>query len=140
MQSKINGPTYDVLVNFEERWLKASKPHGLKKMKKIFDDNLLRIERIPNIMAVSDFTNSESDPEGRQLGMFRYFCYLIMDSHEWLGGWDLSADNLIPMEIALKIASKIKAKERFDAYIVMPMWLEGVPTGAATERILNFTK
>ena len=40
------------------------------------------------------------------------------------------------MEIALKIASKIKANERFAAYIVVPMWPEGVPTGAATQRIL----
>ncbi|PPD90048.1 hypothetical protein GOBAR_DD12985 [Gossypium barbadense] len=40
------------------------------------------------------------------------------------------------MEIALKIASKIKANERFAAYVVIPMWPEGVPTGAATQRIL----
>lgn len=48
----------------------------------------------------------------------------------------LGANNLIPMEIALKIAEKIKANERFAAYIVIPMWPEGVPTGAATQRIL----
>lgn len=46
------------------------------------------------------------------------------------------ADNIIPMEIALKIANKIRANERFAAYIVVPMWPEGVPTGAATQRIL----
>lgn len=46
------------------------------------------------------------------------------------------ANNLIPMEIALKIASKIKANERFAVYIIIPMWPEGVPTGAATQRIL----
>jgi hypothetical protein len=46
------------------------------------------------------------------------------------------ANNLIPMEIALKIAEKIKANERFAVYIVIPMWPEGVPTGAATQRIL----
>ena len=40
------------------------------------------------------------------------------------------------MEIALKIAEKIKAHERFAAYIVVPMWPEGNPTGAATQRIL----
>lgn len=40
------------------------------------------------------------------------------------------------MEIALKIAEKIKANERFAAYVVIPMWPEGVPTGAATQRIL----
>lgn len=46
------------------------------------------------------------------------------------------ANNLIPMEIALKIADKIRANERFAVYIVIPMWPEGVPTGAATQRIL----
>ena len=46
------------------------------------------------------------------------------------------ANNLIPMEIALKIANKIRANERFAVYIVIPMWPEGVPTGAATQRIL----
>ncbi|KAI8020696.1 Phospholipase D beta 2 [Camellia lanceoleosa] len=46
------------------------------------------------------------------------------------------ANNLIPMEIALKIAEKIRASKRFAAYIVIPMWPEGNPTGAATQRIL----
>jgi phospholipase D1/2 len=40
------------------------------------------------------------------------------------------------MEIALKIAQKIRAHERFAAYIIIPMWPEGNPTGAATQRIL----
>lgn len=40
------------------------------------------------------------------------------------------------MEIALKIAEKIRAGERFAAYIIVPMWPEGVPTGPATQRIL----
>jgi hypothetical protein len=46
------------------------------------------------------------------------------------------ANNLIPIEIALKIANKIYANERFSAYIVVPMWPEGNPTGAPTQRIL----
>ena len=46
------------------------------------------------------------------------------------------ADNLVPMEVALKIANKIKANERFSAYIVIPMWPEGAPTSAAVQEIL----
>lgn len=46
------------------------------------------------------------------------------------------ADNLIPMELALKIASKIKAKERFAVYVVMPMWPEGDPKGNTVQEIL----
>jgi phospholipase D1/2 len=47
-----------------------------------------------------------------------------------------SANNLIPIEIALKIANKIYSNERFSAYIVVPMWPEGNPTGTLTQRIL----
>ena len=46
------------------------------------------------------------------------------------------ADNLIPMELALKIASKIRAKERFAVYIILPMWPEGNPASAAMQEIL----
>lgn len=46
------------------------------------------------------------------------------------------ADHLIPMEIALKIASKIRAKERFSVYVIIPMWPEGVPSSASVQEIL----
>lgn len=48
----------------------------------------------------------------------------------------LGADNLIPMELALKIASKIRAKERFAVYIIIPMWPEGVPSSTSVQQIL----
>lgn len=55
MHSKIDGPAaYDVLTNFEERWLRAAKPTGIKKLKSSYDDALLKIERIPDILRVSD--------------------------------------------------------------------------------------
>jgi len=50
--------------------------------------------------------------------------------------FNTGANNLIPMEIALKIASKIKQHERFSVYIVIPMWPEGVPKSKLTQRIL----
>lgn len=40
------------------------------------------------------------------------------------------------MELALKIASKIRADERFAVYIVIPMWPEGVPSSASVQEIL----
>jgi hypothetical protein len=40
------------------------------------------------------------------------------------------------MEITLKLADKIKQKERFSVYIVIPMWPEGVLSSTATQRIL----
>ncbi|XP_058210908.1 phospholipase D gamma 1-like isoform X1 [Rhododendron vialii] len=189
LHSKIDGPAaYDVLTNFEERWCRASKPSGIKKLKMSDDDALLRIERIPDIIGVADAPCcSESDPEGWHVQIFRsidsnsvkgfpkdpkeaihknLICgknvlidmsihtayvkairaaqqfiyienqYFIGSSFNWNSSKDLGANNLIPMEIALKIASKIRAHERFAVYIIIPMWPEGNPTGAATQRIL----
>lgn len=42
------------------------------------------------------------------------------------------------MELALKIAGKIRANERFAVYIVIPMWPEGAPTSNAVQEILYF--
>lgn len=66
MHCKIDGPAaYDVLRNFEERWLKASKPQGFRKLKTSFDDDLLRIERLPEILDISDAPSvSSDDPNG----------------------------------------------------------------------------
>ncbi|GJS78525.1 phospholipase D beta 1-like protein [Tanacetum coccineum] len=50
--------------------------------------------------------------------------------------WGLGANNLIPMEITLKIVDKIRANERFATYIVIPMWPEGSPTSTVTQCIL----
>ncbi|KAJ8565404.1 hypothetical protein K7X08_007980 [Anisodus acutangulus] len=189
LHSKIDGPAaYDVLTNFEERWLKASKPRGIKKLKTSYDDDLLRIERMPEILGISEAPSvSSDDPNGWHVQIFRsidsnsvkgfpkdpkeatmknlvcgknvlidmsihtayvkairaaqHFIYIenqyfIGSSYNWSQHKDVGANNLIPMEIALKIAEKIRAHERFAAYIVVPMWPEGNPTGAATQRIL----
>ncbi|GAU27899.1 hypothetical protein TSUD_159930 [Trifolium subterraneum] len=188
LHSKIDGPAaYDVLTNFEERWLKASKPQGIKKLKISYDDALLRLERIPDVIGINDTPSGDNDPESWHVQIFRSIdsssvkrfpkdpreatgknlvCgknvlidmsihtayvkairaaqhyiyienqYFIGSSFNWSQHKDLGANNLIPMEIALKIAEKIKANERFAVYIVIPMWPEGVPTGAATQRIL----
>ncbi|CAH9096948.1 unnamed protein product [Cuscuta europaea] len=189
LHCKIDGPAaYDILTNFEERWLKASKPHGIKKLKISYDDALLRIERMPEILGIFDIPCVSGDsPEGWHVQIFRsidsnsvkgfrkdskeatmknlmrgknvlidmsihtayvkairsaqHFIYIenqyfIGSSYNWSQYNNLGADNLIPMEIALKIADKIRAHERFSVYIVIPMWPEGNPTGAATQRIL----
>ncbi|KAL3723680.1 hypothetical protein ACJRO7_035793 [Eucalyptus globulus] len=62
--------------------------------------------------------------------------YFLGSSYAWPSHNDAGADNLIPMELALKIASKIKANERFAVYIVIPMWPEGDPKSAAVQEIL----
>uniref|UniRef100_M8BAU5 Phospholipase D n=1 Tax=Aegilops tauschii TaxID=37682 RepID=M8BAU5_AEGTA len=66
--------------------------------------------------------------------------YFLGSSFQWDSHRDLGANNLIPIEVALKIANKIYANERFSAYIIIPMWPEGNPTGAPTQRILYWQK
>ncbi|KAJ0968817.1 hypothetical protein J5N97_021694 [Dioscorea zingiberensis] len=189
LHSRIDGPAaYDVLTNFEERWLKASKRHGIKKLKRSFDDALLKIERISDIIRMNDSQYlNDNDPESWHVQIFRsidsnsvkgfpkdpklatsknlvcgknvlidmsihtayvkairsaqHFIYIenqyfLGSSFNWETNKDLGANNLVPIEIALKIANKIKANERFSAYIVVPMWPEGIPTSTPTQRIL----
>ncbi|CAA3025109.1 phospholipase D delta-like [Olea europaea subsp. europaea] len=62
--------------------------------------------------------------------------YFLGSSYAWPSYKHAGADNLIPMELALKITSKIRAKQRFVVYIVVPMWPEGVPTSASVQEIL----
>ncbi|KAI4995574.1 hypothetical protein ZWY2020_035477 [Hordeum vulgare] len=193
LHSKIDGPAaFDVLKNFEERWLKSSKRSGAKKLSKSCNDTLLWIERIPEIAAIDDDVYSnDNDTERWDIQVFRsidsnsvkafpkdpreatiknlvcgknvlidtsihtayvtairaaqHFIYIenqyfLGSSFQWDSHRDLGANNLIPIEIALKIANKIYANERFSAYIVIPMWPEGSPTGSPTQRILYWQK
>ena len=64
--------------------------------------------------------------------------YFIGSSFAWPSYKEAGADNLIPMELALKIVSKIRSRERFAVYIVIPMWPEGVPSSGAVQEILYF--
>jgi phospholipase D1/2 len=56
--------------------------------------------------------------------------------------WDRDQDceclHLIPMEITLKVVSKIRARERFAVYVVTPMWPEGIPEGDTVQAILHW--
>ncbi|KAJ4843492.1 hypothetical protein Tsubulata_029123 [Turnera subulata] len=62
--------------------------------------------------------------------------YFLGSSFAWPAYKEAGADNLIPMELALKICSKIRAKERFAVYVIVPMWPEGVPSAASVQAIL----
>lgn len=76
LHSKIDGPAaYDVLQNFQERWLKASKRHGIKKLGKSYDDALLSIERIPDFISINDAIYfSDNDPETWHVQVFIVSC------------------------------------------------------------------
>lgn len=65
LHCRFDGPAAcDVLRNFEERWLKASKRRGHQKMNFSYDDSLLKLKRIPDIMGLDEAaTVTEGDPE-----------------------------------------------------------------------------
>ncbi|KAK7310995.1 hypothetical protein RJT34_08831 [Clitoria ternatea] len=62
--------------------------------------------------------------------------YFVGSSFAWPSYKEAGADNLIPIELALKIVSKIRSKERFAVYVVIPMWPEGVPSSTSVQEIL----
>lgn len=62
--------------------------------------------------------------------------YFLGSSYGWPSYKNSGADNLVPMELALKVASKIRSGERFAVYVVIPMWPEGIPTAASVQEIL----
>jgi hypothetical protein len=53
--------------------------------------------------------------------------YFLGSSHCWESDRHAGATHLVPIEIALKIVSKINDGERFMAYIVIPLFPEGAP-------------
>ncbi|KAG5534526.1 hypothetical protein RHGRI_022598 [Rhododendron griersonianum] len=185
LHCRIDGPAaYDVLINFEQRWKKATKwtELGIRLKKKAHwhDDALIKIDRISWILspqysvskhnthiAEDDprvWVSKEDDPENwhvqnlicsknmvidrsiqtayiqaiRSAHHFIYIenQYFIGSSYAWPSYKEAGADNLVPMELALKIANKIRAKERFAVYIVIPMWPEGDPNSAVLQEIL----
>ncbi|KAG8047179.1 hypothetical protein GUJ93_ZPchr0008g12284 [Zizania palustris] len=48
-----------------------------------------------------------------------------------------AAMHLIPKELSLKLASKIRAGESFRVYVVIPMWPEGEPESATVQATLD---
>lgn len=64
--------------------------------------------------------------------------YFLGSSFAWQEYKDAGANHLVPIELALKIVSKIKAKEQFAVYVVIPMFPEGVPTSPSVQEILFF--
>ncbi|KAF4398107.1 phospholipase D alpha 4 [Cannabis sativa] len=66
--------------------------------------------------------------------------YFIGGCHLWEKNRDSGCTNLIPVEIALKVVNKIRAKERFAVYILIPMWPEGVPESESVQDILYWTR
>ncbi|KAL6655573.1 hypothetical protein ACP70R_006399 [Stipagrostis hirtigluma subsp. patula] len=66
--------------------------------------------------------------------------YFLGGCASWAEDRDAGCLNLVPVELALKVAAKIRRGERFAAYVVTPMWPEGEPAGEAVQAILRWNR
>lgn len=102
---------------------------------------------IVGLISGKDVTIDRSIQSGYIEAIRRAKRYIYIENQYFFGscyGWSEDQDsgclNLIPMEIAVKIASKIRAGERFAAYVVTPMWPEGVPEDQTVLAILHWNR
>ncbi|KAM7255540.1 hypothetical protein ACFE04_008438 [Oxalis oulophora] len=149
----------DILTNFEQRWNKQCDPSLLIPIKNV--PNLILERSTPSLsrnwkvqvfrsidhVSAKNTTVERSIQEAYIEAIRRAEKFIYIENQYFLGGchlWENDRNsgcrNLIPIEIALKIVRKIKAKERFAVYIVMPMWPEGVPESEPVQDILHWTR
>ncbi|XVF25114.1 hypothetical protein REPUB_Repub13aG0186100 [Reevesia pubescens] len=156
---------WDVLANFEQRWTKQCDPSLLLPTSSI--PNIIRqpfassisndrnwkvqvfrsIDHVSASQLSKTLTVEQSIHEAYVEAIRRAERFIYIENQYFIGGchlWDKDKHsgcrNLIPVEIALKVASKIKANERFAVYILIPMWPEGVPDSEPVQDILHWTR
>eukprot|EP00249_Psilotum_nudum_P022879 c28674_g1_i1 orf=191-2614(+) len=66
--------------------------------------------------------------------------YFLGSCHLWDSMQDVGCLHLVPIELTLKIVSKIEAGERFSVYVVIPMWPEGLPESNQVQAILDWQR
>ncbi|KAJ9179313.1 hypothetical protein P3X46_011120 [Hevea brasiliensis] len=157
---------WDVLTNFEQRWSKQCDPclllptssianltHQLTVSSSVSNDRNWKVQVFRSIDHVSatqmarNLTVERSIHEAYVEAIRRAERFIYIENQYFIGGchlWDkdrhCGCSNLIPIEIALKIVHKIKAKERFAVYVLIPMWPEGVPESEPVQDILHWTR
>ncbi|KAJ6327581.1 hypothetical protein OIU78_014450 [Salix suchowensis] len=155
----------DVLTNFEQRWSKQCDGSVLVPISSIPD--LIRhpfpssfsndrnwkvqvfrsIDHASAIQLARNMRVERSIHEAYVEAIRRAERFIYIENQYFIGGcqlWDedrhCGCTNLIPIEIALKVVSKIKSRERFAVYILIPMWPEGVPDSEPVQDILHWTR
>jgi phospholipase D1/2 len=155
----------DVLTNFEQRWNKQCDGSVLVPISSI--PNLMHqpfpssvsndrnwkvqvfrsIDHVSAIHLARNLRVEQSIHEAYVEAIRRAERFIYIENQYFIGGcqlWDedrhCGCTNLIPIEIALKVVNKIRAKERFAVYILMPMWPEGVPDSEPVQDILHWTR
>jgi phospholipase D1/2 len=64
--------------------------------------------------------------------------YFLSSSHLWPEKKTGKCCNLVAAELTFKICEKIEAGLRFAAYVLLPMWPDGLPVATAVQTILAF--
>ncbi|KAF6175330.1 hypothetical protein GIB67_021835 [Kingdonia uniflora] len=155
---------WDVMSNFEQRWTKQCDPSLLVStttIPNLHRTNPIDIVRdwkvqvfrsvdpvsvpttsLPNKISVECSIHEAYVEAIRRAERFIYIenQYFIGGCHMWETDRNSNCKNLIPVEIALKVANKIRAKERFAVYIVIPMWPEGLSDSEPVQDILHWTR
>ncbi|XP_004510365.1 phospholipase D alpha 4-like isoform X2 [Cicer arietinum] len=160
----IGEAAWDVLTNFEQRWTKQCDPSLLfptSSLKSLIPKTSsitciasnwkVQVYRSIDYVSIGDLCgnfNVENSVHEAYVEAIRHAeRFIYIENQYFIGGCQLwekdkncGCTNLIPIEIALKVVSKIKAKERFGVYIVIPMWPEGVPESEYVQDILHWTR
>lgn len=150
---------WDILTNFEQRWAKQCNPNILIPARTMsgliqagphldWNWNVQVFRSIDHISVTQKNLRVEQNIHEayvdsiRRAERFIYIenQYFIGGCHLWTKDSHSGCSNLIPIEIALKVVTKIRAKERFAVYIVIPMWPEGVPESDSVQDILHWTR
>ncbi|KAL7439967.1 hypothetical protein ACHAXM_012152 [Skeletonema potamos] len=66
--------------------------------------------------------------------------YFMGSSFMWSKDSHVKCGNMIAAELTLKICQKIAAREPFTVYILLPMWMEGIPAAGATQGLLHWQR
>ncbi|KAJ1411164.1 Phospholipase D/Transphosphatidylase [Sesbania bispinosa] len=154
---------WDVLTNFEQRWTKQCDPSLLVPANTLANLNPIcsstpternwkvqvyrSIDHVSASQLFRKLTVESSIHEAYVEAIRRADRFIYIENQYFIGGCHLwqkdkhsGCRNLIPIEIALKVVNKIKARERFAVYIVIPMWPEGVPESEPVQDILHWTR
>lgn len=153
---------WDVLTNFEERWIKQCDPSLLIPASTVENLNKpsppsgsdrnwkVQVFRSIDHFSASPLSNKvsteQSIHEAYVEAIRKADRFIYIENQYFIGGcslWDKDQNsgciNLIPIEIALKVTNKIRARERFSVYVVIPMWPEGIPESESVQDILHWT-
>mmetsp|Transcript_13099 Transcript_13099/g.28296 ORF Transcript_13099/g.28296 Transcript_13099/m.28296 type:complete len:915 (-) Transcript_13099:135-2879(-) len=66
--------------------------------------------------------------------------YFMGSSFMWPKDRSVKCGNMIAAEIAYKICEKIAAREPFVVYIMLPMWMEGIPQTKTIQALLYYQR